>query len=68
MADHRVNVNFASSTYQALEDLAGVKGKSKSEVLRDAIVHEKWFQDARKHGSRVLVEEPNGKVREIISL
>jgi predicted DNA-binding protein len=64
MAVHRVNVNFAESTYAALEDLAKRKGKTKAEVLRDAIALEKWFQDTREQGAKILVER-DGKTREL---
>jgi metal-responsive CopG/Arc/MetJ family transcriptional regulator len=62
---HRVNVNFSESAYQALEDLAERKGKSMSEVLRDAIALEKWFQDTNEEGGKVVVEK-DGRAREVI--
>jgi len=61
----RVNVVFSEPIYQALEDLARSKGVTMAEVLRDAISLEKWFEDTRKEGSRVLVER-EGTVREIV--
>lgn len=62
---HRVNVNFSESAYQTLENLAERKGKSMSEVLRDAIALEKWFQDTNDDGGRVVVEQ-DGRAREVI--
>jgi hypothetical protein len=38
-----------------------------SEVLRDAIALEKWVMDATKQGSRILVEHPDGKIRELVT-
>ncbi len=62
---HRVNVNFSESAYRTLEDLADRKGKSMSEVLRDAIALEKWFQDTNEGGGKVVVEQ-DGRAREVI--
>jgi metal-responsive CopG/Arc/MetJ family transcriptional regulator len=62
---HRVNVNFSEGAYKTLDELARRKGKSMSEVLRDAISLEKWFEDTREEGGRVLVER-DGEAREVI--
>jgi len=66
MKSKRVNVNFSPSAYSTLEKLAEEKGKTMSEVLRDAIALEKWVTDLTKDGGAILVERPDGKVREII--
>jgi hypothetical protein len=63
----RLNVTFSPSAYATLEKLADEKGKSMSEVLRDAIALEKWMTDAAKGGRKILVEHPDGKVRELIT-
>jgi metal-responsive CopG/Arc/MetJ family transcriptional regulator len=67
MADgnRRVNVNFSENAYRELNELAQRRGKTMSEVLRDAIELERWFDETRREGNRVLVER-DGKVREII--
>ena len=62
---HRVSVNFSEGAYKALDELAQRKGKTMSEVLRDAISLEKWFEDTRAEGGRVLVER-DGEAREVI--
>lgn len=62
----RVNVNFSPTAYSTLEKIAEEKGKTISEVLRDAIALEKWFDDVSKEGGRLLVERPDGKVRELV--
>jgi hypothetical protein len=63
----RLNVSFSQSAYATLEKLADEKGKSMSEVLRDAIALEKWMTEATKDGRKILVEHPDGKVRELIT-
>jgi hypothetical protein len=63
-SSRRVNVNFAPSAYQALERLAARKGKTMSEVLRDAIQLESWLAAAEDEGWHILLER-NGRVREL---
>ncbi len=63
--DHRVNVNFSDAAYRELNELAQRRGKTMSEVLRDSLALERWFDETQREGSRVLVER-DGKVREII--
>jgi len=62
---HRLTVIFAESTYMVLEDLAKRKGKSKAEVLRDAISLSKYLEDVKSEGGRILVER-GGTTREIV--
>lgn len=62
---HRVNVNFSEEAYDELTELAQRKGKTLSDLLRDAIALERWFDETKREGSRVLVER-DGKVREIV--
>jgi len=63
----RINVNFSQSAYETLEQLAAQKGKSMSEVLRDAIQLEKWLTDAKAEGWHVLLEK-SGRVRELVQI
>lgn len=67
MTTRRVNVNFSASAYAMLEALAAEKGTSMSEVLRDAIALEKYVEDTRRDGGRVLVER-DGAIRELLSV
>lgn len=61
----RINAVFSDKAYRDLETLAKEQGKTKAEVLRDAVSLEKWFDEARQEGGRILVER-DGEVREII--
>jgi len=63
----RININLDTKTYEELQDLSRRKGKNMSETLRDALAFEKWYQDNRDEGNRVLVEQSStGTAREII--
>jgi len=64
----RINVNFSARAYMTLEQLARQSGKSMSEVLRDAIALKAWFEQTRAEGGHVLVERPDGNIREIVSV
>ena len=62
---HRLTVIFADSTYTILEQLAQKKGKSKAEVLRDAISLTQYFDDVKSAGGHILVER-GSTTREIV--
>jgi molybdopterin biosynthesis enzyme MoaB len=63
----RININLSDKSFEELQELSRRKGKNMSETLRDALALEKWFQDARDKGSRVLIEHGGtGIAREII--
>jgi hypothetical protein len=61
------NVTFSEPIYEALRSLAHTKGMTIADVLREAIALEKWFEDARQQGWRLLVER-DGKVHELVQL
>jgi hypothetical protein len=61
----RVNVKFAPSAYTTLEGLARRRGKTMSEVLRDAIQMESWLANAEDEGWHILLER-KGRVRELV--
>lgn len=65
-ATRRVNVYFSDDAYESLTEIAQRKGKSISDVLRDALALEKWYEDTKEEGGRVLVERDNGQLREIV--
>ena len=62
---HRMNVNFADSTYRVLEDLATKQGKTKAEILRDVITLGKYIQDTKDEGGHILIER-GGKTYELL--
>lgn len=61
----RINVNFSEGAYDDLETIADQQGKTKAEVLREAIALERLFQDAKREGGRLLIER-DGELREIV--
>lgn len=60
----RVLINFASSTYGILEEIATQNGTSISAVIHDAIALKKWWVDVHQEGGRVLVDR-GGSIHEV---
>lgn len=65
-SSHRVNVDFSENAYEILADIANRRGKTISGVLRDALALEKWYEDTKDEGGRVLVERKSGELRELL--
>jgi predicted transcriptional regulator len=64
----RLNVEFSDEINNVLEDLAKKQDTTKAEVLRRSIALGKWLQDTKDEKSRILVERPDGQIREILPL
>jgi hypothetical protein len=65
---HRVQVNFSEGAYEDLVKIAERRNKNVSEVVREAIGFEKWYQDTIDDGGQVLVERKNGRVQEVVRI
>jgi len=61
----RVNFDMPDKVYHELEELAEDKGKSKAQVLRDAIALESWVAEVKQDGGTLLVER-NGKITQVV--
>jgi len=61
----RVNANIEGAAYEALKELAKSKGKTMTEILRDALTLEKFVADLFKNGGKLLVEE-GGQIKELL--
>jgi CopG-like RHH_1 or ribbon-helix-helix domain, RHH_5 len=62
----RVNVYFADEVYDELARIAKDRGKTLSEVLRHAVTLEKYVDETRRDGGRLLVEKASGETRELL--
>jgi predicted transcriptional regulator len=51
---------------QKLNDLAKHRGTTGSHVVRQAIATEDYLRNEIKQGGRVLIEKPDGSLREIV--
>lgn len=64
----RFNVDFSDEANAMLDDLATRQQITKAEVIRKAIALEKWFTDTTREGSKIIVQAPDGKLREVLKL
>ena len=63
----KISANVSEAVFDALKDTAAKKGVSMTEALRQAISHEKFFQDAIEQGEKLLLEEPKtGRIRQVV--
>jgi predicted CopG family antitoxin len=62
----RVNVYFSEEVYDELAKIARERGKTVSDVLRDAVTLEKYVADTQREGGKLLVEKPDGETREVV--
>jgi hypothetical protein len=62
----RVNVYFSDQVYDELRRIAQERGKTLSDVLRDAVTLEKLLADTRREGGRLLLEKGDGEMRELL--
>jgi metal-responsive CopG/Arc/MetJ family transcriptional regulator len=61
----RMTITLTKNAAEVLDGLAKQTGKSKNEVLRDALFLEKYAQDAWQERGRIIVER-DGDKREVI--
>jgi hypothetical protein len=66
VTEYRINAIFPASEMLTLEKLARDQGKSKKEVIRDAIAMERWYWEARKEGAKIFVEMNDGRIKELV--
>ncbi len=64
----RTHVYFSDQAWATLTDMSARSGSSMSEVLRKSLSTYRWFLQTRAQGNRVLVERPDGSLREVLSL
>jgi len=61
----RVNFDMPQNVYDELTELSEDKGKSKAQVLRDAIALESWVADIKENGGNLLIER-DGKITQVV--
>jgi hypothetical protein len=59
-------ISLPENTVAVLRELAIARNASFAEVVRRAITVEKYLNDARRDGCRILVEHPDKLIKEII--
>jgi len=62
----RRTVHFSADADAALRDMAGRHGVSLVEELRRAISSHAYLDDAAQRGAKILVQEPDGSIKELV--
>jgi hypothetical protein len=62
----KLSVNLSEEVVNALRNLATTQGTTMTEVLRKAISTEKVLQDASSRNAKILIEEPDNTVKQLL--
>ncbi len=64
----RFNVSFSTQAESILAELAREKGMTRAEVIRRALGTFRWYSDTIRDGNRLIVQAPDGSLREVLSI
>lgn len=62
----KTTVNLPQAAIDALSEIAGKRGTSMSEVIRQAIATEKFLFDTDQSGGKILIEEKDKRLKQIV--
>ena len=62
----RTTVNLPQGSIDALSEIAEKRGTSLSEVIRQAIATEKFLFDTNQSGGKILIEEKDKRLKQIV--
>ena len=62
----KVTVNLPSEAVAALRELAEKRKTTMTEVLRSAIVTEKFLSEKSSAGAKILVQEKDNSVKQVV--
>ena len=62
----KISANLSNTIVNALKEIAEKRGISMTEALRQAISHERYFVAAAEKNEKILLEDRNGKIREVV--
>lgn len=63
MSKQRLNVTLSNEALETLREIAEQRSLTLSEVLRQAIGHEKFLSDEIRRGNRVIIESKDSRDR-----
>lgn len=64
----RLSVNMNQDTHDALMEISGKRHISMTEVIRRAVLVLKYVEDVHARGDKLLIEEQDGRITELILL
>ncbi|HEY4392417.1 MAG TPA: CopG family transcriptional regulator [Polyangia bacterium] len=62
----KLTVNLTPEVAQTLRRLADERGTNMTEVLKSAIGTERFISDAERAKGKILVEDKDGKIRQLV--
>ncbi|MEK6374138.1 MAG: CopG family transcriptional regulator [Acidobacteriota bacterium] len=62
----KTTLNLPADEFAALKQLAVTRHASVSDVVRRAVVLEKLLHDALRNGGKILLEEPDQPIKQLI--
>ena len=62
----KLTVNVSSEAYTALKEMAAQRGVTVTEMLRQAISTAKWVQDTTAQGEKILKQDRDGRLFEVV--
>ncbi|HET9016958.1 MAG TPA: ribbon-helix-helix protein, CopG family [Thermomicrobiaceae bacterium] len=62
----KLSVNVPDEAIEILKDIAARRHTTMTEVVRDAIAMEKFLDDETRKGNKVLIEDRDHRVRELV--
>ena len=62
----RITISLPPTSVKILDVLTGSQEVSQSEAIRRAIANEAFILHQVRKGSRILIEDPDGKLKELI--
>lgn len=63
--EYQVRLSLSEQELQILEELAKSNGISKGDLVRQALSDFKLFQEARKNGGSILIEDKDGNLSKV---
>ena len=61
----KLTLTLSEKDYKTIEDLAKQKERGKTDIIREALNLAQWYETERSEGSRIIIERPDGKLREL---
>lgn len=62
----KTTISLPEDAVAALRELSELRNVSFAEVVRRALTMDKYLSDARKDGCRILIEDPEKLIKEIV--
>lgn len=66
LARIKVSLNLLHRDIDIINALAQERGVTKTEVIRGAIATEKFLRDAMANGEKILIEDTDGRLRQLV--